>query len=330
MAAGMYSIQRKHFTSSKPGYYDEATMIPVGDTRPTYTHCTNYLTDMSHLLVEFHDEILDQSDLSSKYDVLLKYDGKVREHYAKNLPFCLSYHVPLDPSWPRWVSWSRKQQFISGQHKIIMIHQSFLGRSFKDPVGRYTYTRWACTSAAKHIIDAMSSIDNDSPQFWIEQAFLVTAGICLGLDVFHRCDGDFEVKEHKTWVEKAIILLQRWPDSTVATHGGRLLASLLHERTEKGDDGPHVSTSLPTPRTTLSGSVAPLTTTNASPTAPALVNDDSQLPPSVPVQPGNPNALSTEVVDSDTVMFEQLMESFPFEAGLDNNTFFQDFFTEIF
>lgn len=329
MAAGMYSIQPKHFTSSRPGFYDDATMLPVGDTKPTYSHGTNYLTDLALLLVEFHDEILDQSDLSSKYNVVLKYDGKIRSHYTEHLPSFFSYNVPLDPTWPKWVSWARKQQDISAQHKIIMIHQSFLGRSFKD--ARYTYTRWACTTAAKHIIDAMMCIDNEGPQWWIEQAFLVTAGICLGLDVFHRTDTDFEVRENKTWVEKAIVILQRWPNSTVATHGSRLLASLLHERTKKTEGmQTDTSSSFPTnANTPLPEPFRPVPPINASTSIPAPVHGATQFPSPDSLHQ-DAAAFSTEVVDSDAVMFEQLMESFPFEAGLDNNTFFQDFFTEIF
>jgi len=168
MSSGMYTIQRKHITAARPGHYDEETMTRVDDTRPTWTHCTNYLVDMAALLVDFHDDIPVQNDLEARYEVVLRYDTKIRSLYASKLPWFLSYNTPFDPSWPRWVLWSRRLHQISSYHKIIMVHQSFLGRSFKNP--RYTYTRWACTTAAKGIIDYMSSTDiDDGPQWWIEQ-----------------------------------------------------------------------------------------------------------------------------------------------------------------
>ena len=176
MSSGTYTIQRKHFTSVKPGCYDEETMTPVGDKRPTWSHSVNYLVDMASLLTEFHDDILSQTDLESRYDTVMKYDVKVRALYAEKLPSFLSYNTPFDATWPRWVLWSRRLHHISSYHKIIMIHQSFLGRSFKNP--RYTYTRWACTTAAKHIIDYVSSTDiNDGPQWWIEQVHVYPSPI---------------------------------------------------------------------------------------------------------------------------------------------------------
>jgi transcription elongation factor SPT5 len=115
-----------------------------------------------------------------------------------------------------------------------MLHQSFLSKSLKDP--RYTYTRFSCSTAAKTIITLYSPIscssparDPNEPQWWVEQAFVVTAGICLVLDLFHRPEADPEAAEYLAHVQKAIHYLQNFLTSGVALHGVRLLMGLLGE-----------------------------------------------------------------------------------------------------
>ena len=52
-----------------------------------------------------------------------------------------------------------------------MIHQAFLGRSFKSP--QFTYSRWACVSSAKTIVEHMSKDrEAEEPQWWVEQVII--------------------------------------------------------------------------------------------------------------------------------------------------------------
>jgi hypothetical protein len=165
---GMYTIQRKHFTSIKPNYMDEETMTPVLDSTPTVSHIGNYLNEVSYVLINYHDEILDAQEMMSKYNVVLKYDARMRALCTERLPKCLSPITPFNPAWPRWVAWARRLHQASCAHKIIMIHQAFLGRSFKSP--QFTYSRWACVSSAKTIIEHMSKErEPEEPQWWVEQ-----------------------------------------------------------------------------------------------------------------------------------------------------------------
>ncbi|KAF2202889.1 hypothetical protein GQ43DRAFT_439301 [Delitschia confertaspora ATCC 74209] len=242
----------------------------------------------------------------------------MRALYSDGLPAFLSFDTPVDSTWPQWVALSRRLQRVSHYHKIIMIHQSFLGRSFKSP--QYMYTRWASTGAAKNIIECMSTVLTDNePQWWVEQAFVVTAGICLGLDVFHRPDPDLEFKENKSWVEKAILLLHRWQNSALASQGARLLTSLLNERAKRSEGARQTISTDNMGPTCIIQALSDAAEADAndcrSPTAVTQINSDVWLP---------------ENMEFDPAIFEQVMDSFPLEVGLDNNTFFGDFFTELF
>jgi hypothetical protein len=58
---------------------------------------------------------------------------------------------------------------------------------------------------------------------------MVAAGITLCLDMLHRKEFEAEFTEHRQCVEKALHLLRRYDDSTLALRGVRLLSSLLTE-----------------------------------------------------------------------------------------------------
>jgi hypothetical protein len=62
---------------------------------------------------------------------------------------------------------------------------------------------------------------------------MVAAGITLCLDILHRAENESEFVEHRQLIEKAIHLLRKYDDSTLALRGIRLLSSLLTEATTK-------------------------------------------------------------------------------------------------
>jgi hypothetical protein len=197
-----------------------------------------------------------------------------------------------------------------------MIHQAFLGKSFKNAL--YTYSRWACSSAAKIIITNLShERASEEPQWWVEQAFVVTAGICLTVDIFHRAQNEPEVQEHLTWIERAIKTLEKWPTSSVANHGIRLLTSLLQEYNKKFEmtrSNPAAATALPSPP--IPEDMAPASIAQSAETAQnsALMADMTMLSEPWTTMPG----------DFDMVGFEDLMDTLPLEANLDNNMFFEN------
>jgi transcription elongation factor SPT5 len=203
-------------------------------------------------------------------------------------------------------------QQASINHKIIMIHQSFISKSFKDV--RYTYTRWACATAAKNIISLYPTRDPEEPQWWVEQAFVVTSSICLMLDLFHRPTVDAEAEEYQACVQHAILFLQQFSTSSVALHGVRLLLSLLQEY-NKLHEGSRLQ---PTP-------------TKASSYMPSTFVDLEVAEPNHAMRNQCPSSTSDVLLlneeaaqfnfDIDTVAFEDLMDYLPLEGGFDNNTF---------
>jgi hypothetical protein len=314
---GMYTLQKRHYSSIPPAHFDEETMEPIlNEDTPAYTHCSRFLHEIAYNLVRYLDDMLDAPDLTTKYHVVLKYDAIMRALPLEKVPRWLDSRNPHNPDWPRWAIWARRSYQASCAHKIIMVHQSFLGRSFKD--SRFTYSRWACLTSSKTIIDVMEQRHPQEPQWWVEQAFVVTAGLCLGLDLYHRSERDAESIENRAALEKAVTILQQWPTSSVAAHGVRLITSLLQEHTRKVDG------TKPTARpdnTVLPQNVGPLAiahdATEASYTTsiPAEVTDDFS------------SSWANADFDVDMLAFENLLDTLPMPAGVDSNAFFESMLT---
>lgn len=195
-----------------------------------------------------------------------------------------------------------------------MLHQSFLSKCFKNV--RYTYSRWACSAAAKNIINLYNVRDPDEPQWWVEQAYVVTAGICLILDLFHRADSDSEVPEYQACVRKAIQYLQQFYASSVAVHGVRILMSLLQEYAklrEGSKEAAPKTTAGPYPGISIDIANTPL------PEAPRAT-----CPLSAETEMSMSNEDFTQFdLDIDALGFEDLMDYFPVEGSLNNQVFFE-------
>jgi len=175
---GMYTLQRRHYTTIPPRHFDEETFMPVThELTPTFTHISNYLNEIAHILVRYLDDMFDAPDIAAKYDVVLKYDAIMRGTSIEKMPKWLSTHTPYNPEWPEWAVWARRSYQASCAHKIIMIHQSFLYRSFKDV--RYTYSRWACISSSKTIVETLDKRHPKEPQWWVEQVCRPSTNLVL-------------------------------------------------------------------------------------------------------------------------------------------------------
>ncbi|KAF1834455.1 hypothetical protein BDW02DRAFT_330389 [Decorospora gaudefroyi] len=320
-SAYIISIQKRHFTSAKPRYLDEETMMPVTEaTTATVTHVGNYLFKYGELLLEFHntmEERLDEDELTH-YAAIIKFDGKMRALCVEEVPECISPRTPHHPSWPKWVAWATRLHQASANHKLIMIHQNFLSKSFKDM--RYTYSRWACASAAKNIINLYNTREPEEPQWWVEQAFITTAGICLVLDLFHRSESDPETQEYQACVQKAIKFLQQFFASSVAVHGARLLMSLLQEHGKlKGGSCSKTAGPMVTASATTAGSCA---FASGNVTETSIPDAAAPLPHELPQIPELPVSFDDETMfnfDIDALGFEDLMYYLPPGGSLNNN-----------
>lgn len=225
----MYSIQKLHFTTLKPMHCDEHTMQPLLENSPSMTSFPNFLLSFAELMPQIHDAIVSSSTLYTKYEQVLEYDAKIRTMATEGLPKFFAPNEPISPDWPNFVPWARRGLTICFAHKIIMIHRAFLGRSFTEPA--FDFTRRTCMAAAKTILkEANQAYDEEGPLLWIDQAFMVAAGITLALDIFHRTKNDPQHDEHRKLVENTITMLSKFESSMIALRGIRLLSSLLAEQ----------------------------------------------------------------------------------------------------
>jgi hypothetical protein len=227
----MYSIQKRHCTTTAPLHYNDETMKLLAKGKPAHTHYGNHLHRLAGLNVEFFEAMQDAQDTETEYNTVLRYDSKIRALFteAPNFKPNSSEDGPPDA----WVKWANRTIEVSHAHKIIKVNQFFLARSFYDP--RYAYSRWATITASKTIIQMLEKAYTEaSPSFWIDQAFIVTACINLVLDVWNRPEEDCpEVIEHLALIQRAVNVLKRFPSSAIATHGIHLLHNLSKNRTRK-------------------------------------------------------------------------------------------------
>ncbi|KAK5218796.1 hypothetical protein LTR72_008736 [Exophiala xenobiotica] len=225
----MYSIQKLHFTSLRPQHLDENTMQPLPEDVPSITSFQNYLVDMASLMPQIHDAIISSNTLYTKYEQVLEYDSKMRALANDVLPRHFSVREAISPEWPAFIPWARRSLTICFAHKIIMIHRAFLGRSFTEQT--FDFTRRTCMAAAKTILkEARQAYDEEGPMLWIDQAFMVAAGITLALDIFHRKADEPEYEEHRKLVDNTISMLGKFENSMISLRGIRLLSSLLAEQ----------------------------------------------------------------------------------------------------
>lgn len=227
----MYSINPLHFQTLKPSNMDDMTLQVCADEVPTQSSFVSFLYDIAKLMAHGHDAILSSNTLFTKYERVLESDAKLRQLVTEQAPKFLNVMEPINPSWPAWVPWARRSVHLCFHHKLIMIHRPFLARSFTEPT--FDYSRRACLAASKSILkEAKQAFDDEGPALWIDQAFMVAAGITLALDLFHRTKGDPELVENKKQVESTISMLSKY-DSMIGARGCRMLASLLAEQSKK-------------------------------------------------------------------------------------------------
>ena len=167
-SSDMYFINKQHFTTSRPRRIDDENMVLAGDKVAVATDSGNLLYDIASLMADFHDSVVALSDLAAKYDQVLKYDSRIRTLCTQSKPHIFSIESS-EVFGPQWVRWAGGLASIVQAHKIIMIHRSFLGKSFTDP--RYTYTRWASVEASKIILREaeIATADVERPAFWHDQ-----------------------------------------------------------------------------------------------------------------------------------------------------------------
>jgi transcription elongation factor SPT5 len=172
-------------------------------------------------------------------------------------------------------------------------------------------------SAAQNIVNLYTTRDPQEPQWWVEQAFVITAAICLVLELFHRAEADGQAQEYQVCVKKAIKFLQLFYTSSVAVHGVRLLMSLLqeYEKLRKGSSE-DITSSVDTTATRTCSCIS-----NNIADIPILEADRATQP--LPVDLEIPLSFDDPSwnFDIDRLGFEDLMDYLPSEGSLNTNVF---------
>jgi hypothetical protein len=223
-----YSLNPSFFDTAKPLNCNDSDMIVLPQTTPTITSYCNYLYDIAHLIPQLQDAMASSNTLYTRYEQVLKYDERMRALATGHLPTFLSTNAPVASTWPIYVPWARRSLAICLAHKIIMIHRKFLGLSFTNST--FALTRRTCIAASKTILkEAQAARDDNGPVLWIDQAFVVAAGIILSLDAFHRKPDETNFLEHQRLARQAIEYLTQFPESKISSRGLQLLYFLASE-----------------------------------------------------------------------------------------------------
>lgn len=225
----MYSIQKTQYSTIRPQHIDDRTLLPIPAHEPGAASFAKCIHEIASIMPQAHDALCAASTMYTKYEQVLYYDAKMKALATDGIPTFFHTGESIAPNWPQWLPWGRRELKMCFAHKTIMVHRSFLGKSLTDPT--FEATRKTCMEAAKTILrEARQPSDASSqPMLWIDQAFMVAAGITMSLDIFHRKASEPEYAEHRKFVENAVSMLSKYEHSMIAIRGVRLLTSLLAE-----------------------------------------------------------------------------------------------------
>ncbi|KAK6376044.1 hypothetical protein LTS17_007295 [Exophiala oligosperma] len=175
----------------------------------------NYIACLMPSLVDKLNSNLDQQPIEDRYPHVLEMDLKMRD-LVSSLPAFLKRTEPEDPAWPTW---------------IIMIHRSFMIKSFRE--SRYTYTRVTCVSAALTILREYDRIKHSNvASVWVVPAFTISAAIIIMLDLLHKSVTDETTLARRGMVQSVVTNLEQDKHNVMAMRGSKLLRALLNREIE--------------------------------------------------------------------------------------------------
>lgn len=202
-----------------------------------------------------------------------------------------------------------------------MVHRKFLGLSFTNSA--FVFTRRTCIAASKTILkEARAARDDNGPVLWIDQAFVVAAGIILSLDAFHRKPDENDFLEHQRLAEQAIDYLTQFPESKISLRGLQLLSFLTSELDAIAQTGTATSAQGSRKRQADGQPSSDYRTEkrtrvfNLSAFMKALDAGQHRLPVSTPA-----------VDEADDIAWQAFAEMFPPQTGFGGHNLFDDFFS---
>ncbi|KAL8279331.1 hypothetical protein RQP46_008368 [Phenoliferia psychrophenolica] len=208
-------------------YRRSYAIFPSHFTTPLPTNCHDEDLACGNLVIRrFFEDVNSLGGLS--YDLCLQIDRDIRE-IISTCPVYLSPDADVRHL-PAFVSSFRNYWIMSVHHKLLVIHRTFLGRSFRDP--RYSYSRKAAIEAARIIIKRFLLGSNLPQHVWTAIYHAISASTILILDVFQSSATDpaDDIASKRFEVTSALDALRRLEDSSpIAARGAQLLGTLLAE-----------------------------------------------------------------------------------------------------
>ncbi|KAM0753038.1 hypothetical protein T439DRAFT_323651 [Meredithblackwellia eburnea MCA 4105] len=241
-----YAIFPSHFSTPLPtNCHDEdlATGNLVSRPLEEPTVATKLIISIrvASCIRRFFEDVNSLGGLS--YDLCLQIDREIREIIRA----CPSYlHADTDLThMPQFVASFRDYWIMSVSHKLLVIHRTFLGRSFRDP--RFSYSRKAAIEAARGIIQRFLMGSRLPQHVWTAIYHAISASTILILDVFQSSSSDpsDDIANKRHEVTAALEELRRLEHSSpIAARGAQLLGTLLAEEAKHrrpGSGVPHES-----------------------------------------------------------------------------------------
>ena len=302
-----FALNPNHFDTGKPLNCNDGEFTVLSPDVPSITSYCNYLYDIACLMPQLQDAMTSAKTLYTKYEYVLEYDQKMREIATAYMPAFLSNSSPVPPNGPIYIPWARRSLTICAAHKIIMIHRKFIVLSFTNST--FDHTRRTCIAACKTILaEAQATPDKHGPVLWIDQAFVVAAGIILCLDAFHRKPDDAAYTEHKDLVQKAIGYLYTISLSMLATRGIKLLSFLRDELVSYQETNGTIEEGSKKRKRQMSISVSSFMRSMSSSTGPSAIKR---------VEPG---------AAADGNAWDAFTDFFPPQTGFGGDHLFENFF----
>ncbi|KAK4700764.1 hypothetical protein P7C70_g5474, partial [Phenoliferia sp. Uapishka_3] len=220
-----YAINPIHCTTPLPlNVHDEdlakGILISRPMDEPTVASKTILSLRVASCIRRFYDEI---SVAGSQKAALCKdVDAEIR-NILRTAPSFIQPDANISHL-PEFVSWLRSYHLISTDHKLLVIHRNFAGRSLRGV--ELAYSKAAVSEAARSILSVFLATKPDFQSVWTLPYHAIVATTTILLEMFQQPSGD--VSEKRTLVKLAVARLATF-NSTIAVRGVQLIETLIAE-----------------------------------------------------------------------------------------------------
>ncbi|KAM0756031.1 hypothetical protein T439DRAFT_320720 [Meredithblackwellia eburnea MCA 4105] len=226
-----YAIFPAHCTTPPPNNcHDEDLSAGLLINRPLDTPCvtTKLILTMrvADCIRRFFEDLSQAGGMNA--ELCRQVDGEINA-VLRSAPAFLQADADLSHL-PSFVGSLRRYLLISIQHKLLVTHRTFVGRSRKG--AQYAYSRKAMSEAAKTILVQFTR-PGEFQHVWTVPYHAVVASTTIILEMFQAPDAS-ENSEKRLLVQMAVERLRSLANSSpIASRGSQLVASLLADEASR-------------------------------------------------------------------------------------------------